>query len=388
MSRHKSLGSDFFCAAADGMSVALRSLICYNAVKRGSLPVDNLDNIEAADNSEAERGKAKQSTAKKLMILYVLEILQRYSDKYHKLTQGDIISLIKQDYDMDCERKAISRHIKSLCEHGYKISTYEENGEGYYIEEREFSGEDAFMLWEGLMSSRCVSGEDIARLLQILNRFVGMTYRFSPSYYGGISSRTLHDRARTLDNLMLLMTEMAAKKKVSFNYNTYDQNGSFVSLYDTGITVSPYAILNIDNEYYLAAKREGETHMSAYRISYITEPEPTTLLADDISLIEGYRRGFDPEQFTAQFIPVFSGETASCLLKVDSSHMNEVVDAFGEDIRVLENQEGQLLINLSSPSEKMVSWAISHAAFSELIEPRELRYRVKDYFDEQSWRYR
>jgi hypothetical protein len=56
------------------------------------------------DNNEIEEDaavEADSSKNKKLLIIYILEILQKYSDKNHLLTQADIIGYIKQDYDMD-----------------------------------------------------------------------------------------------------------------------------------------------------------------------------------------------------------------------------------------------------------------------------------------------
>ncbi len=51
---------------------------------------------------------------KKLLILRILEILTEYSDCDHKLRQGDIISLLKVLYGIECERKAVARNIEFL----------------------------------------------------------------------------------------------------------------------------------------------------------------------------------------------------------------------------------------------------------------------------------
>jgi len=55
---------------------------------------------------------------KKLALLRILEIFQRYSDEDHHLKQEDIITYLERDYALSLERKAISRNISLLKEAG------------------------------------------------------------------------------------------------------------------------------------------------------------------------------------------------------------------------------------------------------------------------------
>lgn len=333
--------------------------------------------------------KKKPQTAKKLLILYVLEVLQKYSDKHHKLTQSEIISLIKRDYDMDCERKAISRHIKSLVDHGYKISTYEENGEGYYIGEKEFTPEDAFMLWEGLMSSKYISKEEITHLVEKLGNYCGIEYRLGSSFHGGIISRYTYPETFIYQNLMILLTEMAANKKVTFVYNEYTKD-KLITPTGPKRSVSPYAVVNVDNEYYLAAKEDGDkvSTLSCFKIRMISNIETTSVMCDDISLIPGYAKGFDHEHFANEFISPFRGEKLTCHLNVAKDQIEAVIDAFGDGIRIIDEEDEYLLIEIITNEERMYRWAIQNADIAELKEPQLLRYKIKDYFDINSWKYR
>ena len=58
---------------------------------------------------------------KKFLIIYILEILKKYTDENHRLSQKEIIDILKKDYDMTVERKAIRRNIINLIELGYNI---------------------------------------------------------------------------------------------------------------------------------------------------------------------------------------------------------------------------------------------------------------------------
>ena len=58
---------------------------------------------------------------KKLLILNILDILRKYSDADHRLSQKDIADILKRDYDMTVDRKAVRRNLLSLMECGYEI---------------------------------------------------------------------------------------------------------------------------------------------------------------------------------------------------------------------------------------------------------------------------
>ena len=58
---------------------------------------------------------------KKLMIINILDILRRYSDKEHRLSQKEIAEILKNEYRMKAERKAIKRNLMNLIDFGYEI---------------------------------------------------------------------------------------------------------------------------------------------------------------------------------------------------------------------------------------------------------------------------
>lgn len=58
---------------------------------------------------------------KKLIIMNILDILRRYSDEDHRLSQKDIVDILKTEYNMTVERKTIRRNILNLMDCGYEI---------------------------------------------------------------------------------------------------------------------------------------------------------------------------------------------------------------------------------------------------------------------------
>ena len=54
--------------------------------------------------------------SKKMLNMMILDILKEYSDENHRLTQQEIIRLIRLNYDMECDRRSVKNNILYLKE--------------------------------------------------------------------------------------------------------------------------------------------------------------------------------------------------------------------------------------------------------------------------------
>ena len=67
-------------------------------------------------------------------ILYILNVLKKYSDEEHKLSTSEIREKVNEEYGVDIEQRTIRRNINLLQQKfGYDISTYNDNKIGYYM---------------------------------------------------------------------------------------------------------------------------------------------------------------------------------------------------------------------------------------------------------------
>ena len=58
---------------------------------------------------------------KKLLIMNILDILRKYTDEDHRLSQKEIADILKNEYGMKAERRAIRRNLMNLMDCGYDI---------------------------------------------------------------------------------------------------------------------------------------------------------------------------------------------------------------------------------------------------------------------------
>ena len=61
----------------------------------------------------------KQPTKNNLIM--ILDVLKRHSDADHRLTQKDIQHYLKQDHELNCDRKTVKRNLMNLVEYGFDI---------------------------------------------------------------------------------------------------------------------------------------------------------------------------------------------------------------------------------------------------------------------------
>ncbi len=58
---------------------------------------------------------------KKMLIMNILDILKKYTDENHRLSQKEIVDILKSEYDMTVDRKAVKRNLMNLIDFGYEI---------------------------------------------------------------------------------------------------------------------------------------------------------------------------------------------------------------------------------------------------------------------------
>ena len=68
-----------------------------------------------------EVNKLASESDKKIILLYVLDILKDFTDENHLLTYSDIITKLDIIYGVSPNIKSIARNIETLTEYGYKI---------------------------------------------------------------------------------------------------------------------------------------------------------------------------------------------------------------------------------------------------------------------------
>ena len=113
---------------------------------------------------------------KKLLIMYILDILKNHTDSEHTLTQKQIIDLLQKDYNMKVDRKTVKRNLFSLKDFGYEIYNDEvtrtsKNGEeetistNWYLR-RNFEDAELRLMIDSILFSGNINKNNKKRLIE------------------------------------------------------------------------------------------------------------------------------------------------------------------------------------------------------------------------------
>lgn len=120
---------------------------------------------------------------KKLLIINILDILKKYTDEDHRLSQKEIAEILETEYDMRADRKAIKRNLMNLIEFGYEIEYSEalrmvknskgELEESYILSDfylvRDFTDAELRLLIDSLLFSKHIPYSQCKELIEKIN---------------------------------------------------------------------------------------------------------------------------------------------------------------------------------------------------------------------------
>ena len=304
---------------------------------------------------------------KKLYLIYILEILKKYSDVDHPLTQSDIIRYMEKDYGVECERKAVARNISDLTDLGYEIG-YEK---GYYLAEREFDDSELRLLIDSVLNSKYIPKNQAKLLIDKLANQSTAYFRKQVRYVSNI------DRMERVPNQLFFTIDMLSeaiekKRKVMFFYTRYDSAGRLVNTTEEKHLVNPYQIAIANGKYYLIGNIDKYDDAAHFRVERIADVEITEDKAKPAEEVEEFRNGLDLPKHMAEHVYMFSGRSELIRLRVSKAGINDCYDWLGQDIYVTEDGD-DYQVSLRANPEAIKYWAIQFGSTVEVLEPLWLR---------------
>ena len=320
---------------------------------------------------------------KKLALIRILQILWKYSDFDHPMTQEEIAAHLEADYGIAIERKAVSRNLSLLKEAGFDIESWRN---GSCLVSRDFEDAELRLLIDGVLSSRHITA---AHTKDLIERLCGLSNRYFKSHVKHVCS--VNDWGKT-DNQALfynieIVDEAIEKRlRVVFDYNKY---GADKKLHNTAAHIaSPYQLLLHNQRYYLMALNERWHNMAYYRLDRITNIRLSDKKATPLRSVEGYESGVNYKELSTSLPYMYTDRPQKVELIADESAVDQIVDWFGTGIAIEKLDDAKLKITLRASLYAMEHWALQYLGHVEVTAPEELRERIKDLLQEGAEKYR
>ena len=340
-----------------------------------------------------------EKQSKNPLILDILQILEKHSDVSHRLTQNDIIALLKSEYDMDVERKSITRNIDNLIEAGYDIGFDEKiKGKGksktvvrsnFYIE-RDFDDSELRVLIDGIIFSKLPKERQKKQLIKKLENLSSKYFKSSLSKV----SISENDKIKNEDlflNIEIIVEAISKQRKLKFNYLTYDLDKNLVYRKDESgnvkeYIVSPCQMVAANGRYYLLCVYDKyESEISNLRVERIKN----AIILDEKCDKNKAAKSLNIPKHMIEHIYMMSGDSEVVTFEFSKRMLINVIDWFGSDIILKKSSKEDTFIATAKVNvNAMRFWAMQYGEEVTVKAPKKLVDRIKQQLKNMNKRYK
>lgn len=325
---------------------------------------------------------------KKLLILRILEILTEYSDCDHKLRQGDIISLLKVLYGIECERKAVARNIEFLQQAGYDIVL---DNSGSYLAEKKFETGELRLLIDSVLSNRNVCKAHTKELIEKLTKEGGKYFKSYAKHVVNLDDWQKDENRDYFYNIELLCEAIEKKVKVEFLINSYGADKKLHSRREDKLLANPYQLFLKNGHYYLACNYDKYDNLIYCRIDRISCISMTQLPIKPLSDIKGYENGINLGKLN-NTLPYLYEDEPTRIEFVTANYagnmIDNVIDWFGRDVQITEFADGNYKFVLTASLRAMRFWILQFGKYVKVLSPQSLVEQIKDDISEMQKLYK
>lgn len=322
---------------------------------------------------------------KKMIILDILHILKKHSDKEHRLSQHDIQKLLVSEYGMKVDRKTISRNIIKLVQCNFPIEYGSNRDETtltkIYYDHPFLNGElrlliDSVLLTDGLPKKDRVS---------LINRLESL----SSKYFHSEISKIDMDIYGTIENKQIILTleeigsAIAEGTQVTFYYSDCGIDGEPKIRRDSNgkekqYTVNPYQIISKNGHSYLICNLPEYHDLTHFRIDRIKDCRKTDAPSRSLRMLKGFETGIRLSEYIKSHPNLWSGTPTHITFQCKQYMMNDVADSFGTDIHIEELPDDMMKVHVYASESSMLHWAVQFADAVEVLSPASLRKQIAE----------
>lgn len=337
------------------------------------------------------------SQPKKMLIMNILDILKKYTDEEHRLSQKDIIEILENEYSMKADRKAVKRNIDNLVDFGYEIECSEairmvpnkETGEleesviqsDFYLV-RDFDDSELRLLIDSLLFSKHIPYSQCRSLVEKLEGLSNIYFKSRVKHIRTLPENMPNNK-QIFYTIDILDEAISKGRQVSFTYNEYHLDKRlYPRKNDFGevrtYIVNPYQIAAANGRYYLICNYDKYDNVSNYRIDRITNIEILDTPQKPMKSVKGLEHGFNLPEHMAEHIYMFTGDNEIVTFRFKKYIINDVLDWFGKDIAFTEETDDEATARVKVNLAAMQRWTLQYGPHVKVLSPARLVEAVKE----------
>lgn len=334
---------------------------------------------------------------KKMLNMYILDILKYNTDSQHTMTQKEIQQKLQDKYDMTVDRKAIKANLEDLIDDGsynieYSTKTrFTPNAKTGEIEKSEictgfyysspFADSELKLLMYTVLFSKSIPTYIKKQMIEKLKGLSGKYFKFSTANIQSYESANREINSELFLNIEVLDEAITKGRQVKFNYAEYHADKKLhCRLNSSGdvreYVVNPYAMVIKDGKNYLICNFDKYDDISHYRIDRICNIEILDTPRKSNNEVTGLK-GMDIPQYIAEHIYMFGGKSIRAQFEVPKYLISDVLDFFSYDVGFKEIGDDKMLVTVKINENDMRLWARQYCGQVKVIKPQSLAEACK-----------
>ena len=320
-------------------------------------------------------------------ILYILNVLKKYSDEEHMLTVAEIQRKIREIYDVEIDTRTIRRNINLLkYKLTYDISTREDNGKGYYINrnpETDFEPGEIRAIIDNFSYANYIVPNIAKEIIKKCKNMQTVYENKKLKDYQIYSVNSKTENAEVIKNIEDISNSIYNKHKIKFEYWKYEIKNKLDKQIVSIPIVSPFAIVYNKQEFYLIGIKDGQDKFYHYRLDRMKNVQE---LNEKITIKKTTSQIKD---FAKSTVEMFGGKKEEIEAICNNRLLNTIFDTFGKNVTI-EKISGnddffKLVVDSNTMGFKM--WAMRNMDMVEVVRPEKLRDEMKDIIKNALKRY-
>lgn len=321
-------------------------------------------------------------------ILYILNVLKKYSDEEHMLTAAEIQRKIKEIYDVEIDTRTIRRNINLLkYKLDYDISTREDNGKGYYINrdpETDFEPGEVRAIIDNFSYANYIVPSVAKEIIKKCKNMQTVYENEKLKDYQIYSVNSKTENAEVIKNIEDISSSIYNYHKIKFEYWKYEITNKLEKQIVSTPTVSPFAIVYNKQEFYFIGIKDGQDKFYHYRLDRMKNVKE---LNEKITIKKTKSQIRD---FAESTVEMFGGKKEEIEAVCNKCLLNAIFDIFGKNVTIEKipgNDENFKLIVDSNPMGFRM-WAMRNIDMVEVLRPESLRNEMREIAEKAIEKYR
>ncbi|WP_262176478.1 helix-turn-helix transcriptional regulator [Saccharococcus sp. Marseille-Q5394] len=307
-------------------------------------------------------------------LLEVIRILEAHSDEDDMLSIHDIHSRFPEDFQVGIG--AVREDVAALEESiVFPVSAMQKKPgmpKHYYYDGRPFEIHELRLLMDAISAAKFISRNETERMLMKIRKLTSRRLAKQLTNVLHVAEPSAQDATDIVATVQLLHEAIHDKRIVAFQYGRYGTDLHFhLSNEGQDYLVHPLGLVWNNDRYYLVAYFTEADEVRQYRLDRMRNVR----VQDKQFVPDPY---FDLQEYTKKMFHMFGGELISLEARFADKLINVVIDRFGLDANIKDNEDGTFLLKAQvAMSEGLVRWLFRWGGDVKVIHPKELVGRMK-----------